>query len=625
MRRRSSNRSRSDLALTRLITVLMFGLLVSACGGSSSPPGSTPPPTTTTTDPCSSAALSDDQLSADQVEPPDSTRADAVARKTNVIDGSPRWRVLDALWTHRENAARVESGNADRRRGLSRERLNADLGEIAVVQDEGDLILPPNAYDLRSLGLRFARSNAGGYTITRIAGNFRAALGTRLTLEDDDSSSTPVPFSFPFFGGTQTAAFVNSDGNITFGEPDKSSSERNVARLLTGPPRVSPFLADLDPTTGTGRIFVNAAADQYTVTWCNVRGFDVPRTVTVQATLLPNGNIEMTYGAVVGLTDAIVGLSPGRTGTFKIVNLSDPGPTDGGSAALGERFAQQAQVDLVALSRKFYQSHPDNYDQLVVWSDAPVITDAFAFETTVKNEIRGLGIDTYDLASDFGSAGRLRSLVMMDWLGKYPDNPAQKFLGENNTVSVLGQESGHRWLAFLEFRDRTGQRSDALLGRDLAHWSFFLDSDASVMEGNDIEDLRGGSFRTVGAVQRYSALDQYAMGLIPESAVPPFFYVEDPTNMSPTRTSESAPQVGVTFNGTRRDVLIQDVIAIHGPRVPSSAESARVHRQAFVYLVTAGKSADSGQVSKIDGIRRAWETFFLQATEGRMQAITTLR
>jgi hypothetical protein len=434
-----------------------------------------------------------------------------------------------------------------------------------------------------------------------------------------------VPFSFPFFGRTQTTAFVNSDGNITFEEPDKSSTERNVARLLTGPPRVAPFLADLDPTTGSGRVFVNAAADQYTVTWCNVRGFDSQRTVTVQATLLPNGNIDMIYGATVGVSDAIVGLSPGRTGTFTTVNLSDPGPTDGGSAAVGERFAQQPQVDLVALSRKFYQSHPDNYDQLVVWSDAPVITDAFAYETTVKNEIRGLGIDTYDLASDFGSAGRLRSLVVMDWLGKYPDNPAQKFLGENNTVSVLGQESGHRWLAFLEFRDRTGERSDALLGRDLAHWSFFLDSDASVMEGNDIEDLRGGSFRTVAAVQRYSLLDQYAMGLVPETAVPPFFYVENPTNMSPTRTSESAPEVGMTFNGTRRDVLIQDVIAIHGPRVPSSSESARVHRQAFVYLVTAGRSADAGQVSKIDGIRRAWETFFLQATDSRMQAITTLR
>ena len=604
--------------MKRLFAIGVLGLLASACGGSSSPSSSNPPPTTTT-NPCTATAIEEDQAEASAAD-----QAAARALKTNVLDGSPRWRVLDALWTHREYATRLNRRD-DERRSVLPSRSNADVGDVAVVQDEGDLILPPNTYDLRSLGLRFTRNGTGGYNVTRIDGNFRAAIGTRLTLTDDDSASSTVPFGFSFYGKLQTAAFVNSDGNITFEEADKSSTERNIARLLTGPPRVSPFLADLDPTTGSGRIFLNAASDQYTVTWCNVRGFDTTRNVTVQATLLPNGNIEMIYGATITLGDAVVGLSPGRTGTFTTVNMSDSGPTDGGSAAVGERFAQNAQIDLVAVTKKFYRSHNDNYDQLVLWSDAPVITDAFAYETTVKNEIRGIGVDTYDLASDFGSAGRLRSLVVMDWLGKYPDNPAQKFLGENNTVSVLGQECGHRWLAFLEFRDRNGQRSQALLGRDLAHWSFFFDSDASVMEGNDIEDLGGGSFRTVAAVQRYSRLDQYAMGLLSASDVGGFFYVESPTNMSSARTPESAPEVGITFNGTRRDVLMQDVTQIQGDRVPSAVDSARVHRQAFVYIVSSGKTADPVQVNKVDIIRRAWETFFLQATERRMQAITALR
>lgn len=602
--------------MRRFFAAMALGLLVSACGSSSTPSSTSPP--ATTTNPCTTAPVEEDQPELSVEE-----QAAARALKTNVLDGSPRWRVLDALWTHREYADR-NPRTPQERQTLS-PRNGADVGEIAVVQDEGDLILPPNTYDLRSLGLRYTRNGSGGYNVTRIDGNFRATLGNRLTLGDDDSASSAVPFGFSFYGKSQTAAFVNSDGNITFEEADKSSTERNVARLLTGPPRVAPFLSDLDPTTGNGRIFLNAASDQYTVTWCNVRGFDTTRTVTVQTTLLPNGTIEMIYGATVNVGDAIVGLSPGRTGIFTTVNLSDQGPTDGGSGAVGERFAQNGQLDVVALTKKFYASHPDNYDQLVLWTDAPVITDAFAYETTVKNEIRGIGVDTYDLSSDFGSAGRLRSVVVMDWLGKYPDNPAQKFLGENNTVSVMGQECGHRWLAFLEFRDRTGQRSDVLLGRDLAHWSFFFDSDASVMEGNDIEDLGGGSFRTVAAVERYSLLDQYAMGLVPDTAVPTFFYVENPTNMSANRMPESAPEVGVTFNGTRRDVLIQDIIAIEGPRSPSAADSARVHRQAFIYIVSAGKSADAGQVSKVDTIRRAWESFFLQATDRRMQAITTLR
>jgi hypothetical protein len=596
-----------------------MGLLVSACGGSSgSPPdSSTPPPTTT--NPCATAAI-DQEDQAPALSEADPARA----LKSNVPDGSSRWRVLDALWTHREAETRgARPGLSGRSSALPR-RSAADVGDIAVVPDEGDLVVPPNAYDLVNVGLRFTRNSSGGYDVRRFDPAFRADLGERVTLTDDDSSTSTVPFTFNFYGRGETVAFVNSDGNITFEDPDKSSTERNVARLLTGPPRVSPFLADLDPTAGTGRVFLKTAPDRYTVTWCNVRGFDSPQTTTVQATLLPSGVIEMVYGAVT-LGDAIVGLSPGRTGDFRTVNLSDAGPTGGGAAAVGERFAAHAQLDVVALSRKFYQSHPDNYDQLVFWTDAPLITDAFAYETTVKNEVQGIGVDTYDLASDFGSAGRLRSLVVMDWLGKYPDNPTQRFLGENNTLSLLGQESGHRWLALLEFRDRTGERSDALLGRDLAHWSFFFDSDASVMEGNDIEDLGGGSFRTAAAVQRYSLLDQYAMGLIPDTAVPPFFYVESPVNLSAPRTRESAPEVGVTFNGTRRDVLIQDIIAIHGPRIPSAAESPKVNRQAFVYVPGLGRTADAAQVGKLDQIRRAWEGFFLQATDRRMTAVTTLK
>ena len=144
--------------------------------------------------------------------------------------------------------------------------------------------------------------------------------------------NSTVPFGFQFYGRTETAAFVNSDGNITFDEPDKSSTERNVARLLTGPPRVSPFLADLDPSAGAGRVFLDAAADRYTVTWCNVRGFDTEQTTTVQATLLPSGTIEMVYASGITLRDAIVGLSPGRTGDFRTVNLTDPGPSAGGPA-----------------------------------------------------------------------------------------------------------------------------------------------------------------------------------------------------------------------------------------------------------------------------------------------------
>jgi len=329
----------------------------------------------------------------------------------------------------------------------------------------------------------------------------------------------------------------------------------------------------------------------------------------------------MKFSDAINIGDSIVGVSPGHTTDVAIVDMSTGNGS--GSGAIAERFAQANSVDTFAVAKKFYQTHPDNYDQIVLWTDQPLIRDAFAYEITVANEIRGIGQDIYDVSRQLGSAGRLRSLLMMDWLGKYPDDPNAKFLGENSTLSVLGQEAGHRWLAYMSFRDRTGARSDALLGRDLAHWSFFFDSDASVMEGNDIDDLGGGSFRTSDAVKRYSRLDQYAMGLVPPSFVPTFFYVESPTGSS--KAPESAPSIGVSFTGTRRDVLIDDVIAVMGTRVPTFSDSPKTHRQAFIYIVSNGRTADAGQVSKLDRIRVAWQTFFQNATENRMTLDTRLR
>lgn len=593
-----------------LLAALLSAWTLGACGGGGSDNGGgSPSPPPSGGNPCATAALE----AGSDVFPV--AAPSGPSRKTAAFDGNPRWRVLDALWLHRARRAREPLATLE----AAGEAL--DIGEIAVLQDEGDLIAPPNPYDLRNTGLRFSANAAGGYDVTRIDSAFRSALGSRLALEDDDSEPAGVPFPFPFYGRTTTAAFVNSDGNITFDEEDRASTERNVARLLTGPPRIAPFLADLDPSAG-GSVHVSATAEQLTVTWCAVRGFESSLTATVQATLLPSGVIEMRFDDI-SLTDAIVGISPGRTGDFLPVDLSSA--TAGGSGAVGERFAQRAQLDTVALTRRFYRDHPDNYDQLVIWTDTPVVRDAFAFETTVANEIQGIGLDVFDLSRDFGSGGRLRSYAVMDTINKYHDDPRQQLLGENNTLSVLGQEVGHRWLAFLRFLDHNREPSDALLGREQVHWSFFLDSDASVMEGNDIEDLGGGQFRTVDAVRRYSALDQYAMGLIPESAVPEFFYVERPENVSPPRDADDAPRVGVEFSGTKRVVLIQDVVAVMGERIPASDQSPRVHRQAFVFVVGADRSPAASDVAKIDRIRREWEGFFRDATDGRMRAQTRLR
>ncbi len=224
----SSNSKTSSNPLRLLSSALVLAAALSACGRSGGSGGDTPPPGGE----AACATGIDAGLTADAVAPTDA--AELARKKEPRVDGSSRGRVLDALWLNRARA-----GRARPRAGATAGRAAIDIGDIAVIQDEGELIESPNTYDLRSLGLRFARNGAGGYDVTRIAGGFRTAVGTRVTLTDDDSRQVNVPFGFPFYGRSQTAAFVNSDGNITFEEEDRASTDRNVARLLTGPPRVA--------------------------------------------------------------------------------------------------------------------------------------------------------------------------------------------------------------------------------------------------------------------------------------------------------------------------------------------------------------------------------------------------
>jgi hypothetical protein len=587
-------------------------LLAAACTGGS---GSTPPPTQSPPSPTSGTCST-------AIAPPTLTRSLALAPKPESTGDrrTRRGRVYEELWKHQAALNRRRLTPAS----LSAAATAEDIGQVAVIRDQGDLLLPANVFDLRAAAVAFARNGAGGYDARRSDRPFQSTVGEKIPLGDDDSARLALPFTFPFYAGRYTELFVNSDGNITFVTEEHASTDRNVARFLTGPPRIAPVFDDLDPSQAGG-VFRRIDSDALLLTWCDVPEFDNLRNrVNVQLRLGTDGTIEFVYGATVAPSDAVVGVSPGETGIFSPIDVSTvsaSGVIAGGSGAIGERFSSRQELDFVALTRKFYDSHGDDFDQLVLYTNTPTTqVGTFAFEFTVANEVSGIGLDVFDSSRDFGSRGRLRSLVDMDTLQRFPDDPRQRFLGENTTLSVMGQECGHRWLAFLEFRDGN-TNSKELLGRDEAHWSFFFDSDASHMEGNDIQDLGNGVFRTVDAVSRYSALDQYAMGLRAEAEVPPMFVV---TGVTSGQTAADAPKIGVEIRGTRKDVRIADIVAANGTRRPDVASAPKVFRQAFIYLVSQTRES-SDDLNKIERIRTAWETFFSDSTERRGRMIATLR
>jgi len=316
-------------------------------------------------------------------------------------------------------------------------RSAQDVGEIAVLQDAGDLMIKPNPADLSDVGLRLAPNAAGGYDVSTISYGFKQPLGSSITLADDATNEIVLPFAFSFFGVSRDRVFVNSDGNLTFDEGDAASTDRSVSRLLTGPPRIAPFFADLNPSSG-GRVLTSGDGGAFSVTWCAVPEYGGRAIATVQVTLLADGAIEMQVSNRTTLRTAVVGVSPGHTTEFMPVDLTAGGTIDGGHAAVGEHFTTTSELDTVGVARRFLAVHADEFDNLVIFTDTQLLNDAFAYEISIANGIQGLNLPTFDYSSEYGSTGRLQSLCNMDALSKYPDDPYQKFLGENSTLGVMG-------------------------------------------------------------------------------------------------------------------------------------------------------------------------------------------
>ena len=153
-------------------------LILPSCGGSGpSTPSPTPSvsPSAPITSPCSAALSSDFPVAA---------RATAPRGKEPGALRSDKRDPRGHLWAHR---AAVLEGRVRARLDL-RTAAAADVGDIAVLQDDGRLLITPNPFDLAGQGVRFQPNGSGGYDVARTEASFRPNLGTRISLSDDDTS-----------------------------------------------------------------------------------------------------------------------------------------------------------------------------------------------------------------------------------------------------------------------------------------------------------------------------------------------------------------------------------------------------------------------------------------------------
>src|SRR6185503_6954928 len=188
-----------DTRMPRLMwcaVVLVAGCAAIACkdDDDKAPPA---PPATAAQNPCPASSVAS-AVTGNATSPSRSKNAG------RVVHGDPRGMLGDVLWRHRAGASLRTASE-----GVT-SRATEDVGEIAVIQDEGDVITPANTFDLPLSGLRYTPRTGGGYDVSRTDASFRATLGDAVTLGDDDSVSRNVSFTFNFYGRPQTIAWVNS-------------------------------------------------------------------------------------------------------------------------------------------------------------------------------------------------------------------------------------------------------------------------------------------------------------------------------------------------------------------------------------------------------------------------------
>ncbi len=190
----------------------------------------------------------------------------------------------------------------------------------------------------------------------------------------------------------------------------------------------------------------------------------------------------------------------------------------------------------------------------------------------------------------------------------------------------IAHETTHRWVAFMRFRNPLSGQIESLRF-DHSHWSEFLHSpavypvwpgfsgesyvEASVNSGGVWTDNGNGTFTReddgTALARGLSALDLYAMGMIPPDEVPDTFMLQ---------VAEGTEARG-TVRATKVPVRIEDVIEVLGPRTPAVDESRKEFRLG-VYVLHDGGAPRPDLLRKARGISAAVAEYFFRATDGRM-------
>jgi hypothetical protein len=193
-------------------------------------------------------------------------------------------------------------------------------------------------------------------------------------------------------------------------------------------------------------------------------------------------------------------------------------------------------------------------------------------------------------------------------------------------MSQIGHEMGHRWSAFVSAKVGT---ETIVLGP--THWARGLQApvafpyqrptEASAMGGGVWQDNFDGTYTQLDddyyvPATGWSYLDLYLMGMIGPSEVPDFFMLRNLVAAGKDANGHSI------FKADRTKVTVQDVIAMHGPRLPDVDHSQKQFNTGMVVVVEHGKTPSKELIERSNGIRLRWMDYW-ETTTGHRASMTT--
>ena len=252
----------------------------------------------------------------------------------------------------------------------------------------------------------------------------------------------------------------------------------------------------------------------------------------------------------------------------------------------GNNFSARQQV-----ATQFYQSHADDFDFLVFFTTFDIVMPEVGvdgFYTRVQDDVQGIGRPALDNTQFYGSHGKRHGLIDMGHVTDDVLDPLGPVFQDK--LRVLAHEVMHRWCCYIDYQ-RNGVSDASLRGRDGAHWSYFLDSNASVMYGSDWSEITPGQFEAEAIRKYYSPLDLYLAGFYAQQEVPDFFLIRnapgDPTNI---------PVLFAQVSGAAENISIDQIIGNGGQIRISLASRWRVETEpgnASLSLFPPAKRTDS--------------------------------